>query len=191
MPLIRREDGGARTFGSGRLLVRGAVPLEIADATMRAAFTVQARQQFGFSLRWASPEDRQAPEPTPAARVMEQIHDTAAAWRSWEAEHDVYQGDHHDLVQHSARVLKGLTYRPTGAIVAAPTTSLPETVGGERNWDYRGGPAGEHRAARLAAGGLRVAMAGEVLERARGCARRWRCGRPGGPPAPVTDHVDE
>src|SRR5215217_6985995 len=75
-PLVRLEDGGARTFGSGRLLVRGAVPLEIADATMRAAFTVQARQQFGFSLRWASPEDRQAPEPTPAARVMEQIHDT-------------------------------------------------------------------------------------------------------------------
>src|ERR671925_1488392 len=137
MPLIRLQDGGARTFGSGRVSVRSAVPLEVEDATMRAAFTVQAGEQLGFSLRWASPEDRAAPEPTPAGRVMERIEDTAEAWRSWEAEHDVYQGEHHDLVQRSARVLKGLTYRPTGAIVAAPTTSLPETVGGERNWDYR------------------------------------------------------
>src|SRR5919202_1718317 len=137
LPLIRLEDGGARTFGSGRVSVRSAVPLELADATLSAAFTVRPGQSLGFSLRWASPEDHAAPEPTPAERVDARIEDTAEAWRSWEAEHDVYRGEHHDLVQHSARVLKGLTYRPTGAIVAAPTASLPETVGGERNWDYR------------------------------------------------------
>src|SRR5919201_4743358 len=137
MPLIRLQDGGARTFGSGRISVRSAVPLEVADATMRAAFTVGAGERLGFSLRWASPEDRAAPEPTPAERVGERIDDTVAAWRSWEAEHDVYRGEHRELVKHSARVLKGLTYRPTGSIVAAPTTSLPETEGGERNWDYR------------------------------------------------------
>src|ERR671923_3744 len=74
---------------------------------------------------------------TPTAEVRARIDDTVEAWRSWEAEHDVYNGPHRELVRHSARVLKGLTYRPTGAIVAAPTTSLPETVGGERNWDYR------------------------------------------------------
>jgi alpha,alpha-trehalase len=136
-PLVRLEEGGARTFGSGRVAVRSDVPLEVEDATMRASFTVSEGERLGFSLRWAPPERRQAPAPTAPARVAERIEDTAEAWRSWEAEHDIYEGPHRELVRHSARVLKGLTYRPTGAIVAAPTTSLPETVGGERNWDYR------------------------------------------------------
>src|SRR5918992_4906295 len=57
-PLIRLEDGGARTFGSGRVSVRSSVPLEVEDATMRAAFRVRAGERLGFSLRWASAEDR-------------------------------------------------------------------------------------------------------------------------------------
>jgi GH15 family glucan-1,4-alpha-glucosidase len=136
-PLIRVEADGARTFGSGSVSVRSAVPLELRDDTLHAAFTVAAGDRVGFALRWTSPESREAPAPTPGDQVWERIEDTAEAWRSWEAEHDVYDGPRKDIVRHSARVLKGLTYRPTGAIVAAPTTSLPETVGGERNWDYR------------------------------------------------------
>jgi alpha,alpha-trehalase len=136
-PLIRLEEGGARTFGSGRVSVRSSVPLEVEEATMRASFRMRAGDVHAFALRWASAEDRTAPDATVADAVRGRIDDTVAAWRSWEAEHDVYQGPHRELVRHSARVLKGLTYRPTGAIVAAPTTSLPETVGGERNWDYR------------------------------------------------------
>jgi alpha,alpha-trehalase len=136
-PLIRLEAGGARTFGSGRVSVRSAVPLTLEDGTLRATFTARAGEVAGFSLRWASPADHRAPAATDAARVAERIADTVEAWRSWEAEHDVYVGEHRELVKHSARILKGLTYRPTGAIVAAPTASLPETVGGERNWDYR------------------------------------------------------
>src|SRR4051794_20742199 len=136
-PLIRLEDGGARTFGSGRISVRSTVPLEVEDATMSAAFRVRPGDALGFSMRWASAEDRMPAAATPAEEVRARIDASIEAWRSWEAQHDVYSGPHRDLVRHSARVLKGLTYRPTGAIVAAPTTSLPETVGGERNWDYR------------------------------------------------------
>jgi GH15 family glucan-1,4-alpha-glucosidase len=136
-PLIRLEVDGARTFGAGRVALRTTAPLEVADATVRSGFVIGAGEQVGFALRWAPPEERDAPMPTTPADIAARVADTTEAWRSWEAEHDIYQGPHRELVRHSARVLKGLTYRPTGAIVAAPTTSLPETVGGERNWDYR------------------------------------------------------
>ena len=61
-----------------------------------------------------------------ARRVAGRIDDTVEGWRSWEAEHSVYEGARSELVSLSTRVLKGLTFRPTGAIVAAPTCSLPE-----------------------------------------------------------------
>ena len=138
-PLVRRLDDGARTFGgTGATWLRTDAALEVDDdSTIRAAFTLAAGDLAGFALRWVSAEAQTPPGPTAADAVADRIADTAAGWRSWEAEHDIYDGRHRDLVRHSARVLKGLTYRPTGAIVAAPTTSLPETVGGVRNWDYR------------------------------------------------------
>jgi len=137
-PLIRLENGGARSFGAGRLGVSASTPIEVDDeSTMRASLSVSEGDRLGFSLRWAAAEQKQPPSPSPADEVFDRIGDTAEAWRSWEAEHDIYEGPSKELVRLSSRVLKGLTYRPTGAIVAAPTTSLPETVGGERNWDYR------------------------------------------------------
>jgi len=136
-PLFRQEDGGGRTFGGpNRIAVRSGVPAQVEDATMRASFSVGEGERVGFSLRWAAVESPQ-PEPSPPEEVSARIDDAVEAWHSWEAEHDIYEGPHKELVRLSSRVLKGLTYRPTGAIVAAPTTSLPETVGGERNWDYR------------------------------------------------------
>jgi alpha,alpha-trehalase len=137
-PLFRQEDAGGRTFGGpNRIAVRAGARAEISDATMRATFAVGEGESVGFAMRWAPVESAEAPRPTPADRVAARIDDTVEAWRSWEAEHDIYEGPHKELVRLSSRILKGLTYRPTGAIVAAPTTSLPETVGGERNWDYR------------------------------------------------------
>jgi GH15 family glucan-1,4-alpha-glucosidase len=137
-PLFRMEGDGGRTFGGpNRITVRAGVPVEIEDVTMRAAFAVSAGDRVGFSVRWVPTEAHQPPEATAPEAVAARIDETAEAWRSWEADHDIYEGPHRELVRLSSRVLKGLTYRPTGAIVAAPTTSLPETVGGERNWDYR------------------------------------------------------
>src|SRR5262245_18884088 len=137
-PLFRMEGDGGRTFGGpNRITVCAGVPVAIEDATMRGTFRVAAGEQVGFSLRWAPTEAKAVPRPTAPEHVAARIADTVEGWRSWEAEHDLYGGPHRELVNMSSRVLKGLTYRPTGAIVAAPTTSLPETVGGERNWDYR------------------------------------------------------
>jgi alpha,alpha-trehalase len=139
-PLVRRLDDGARSFGGDSpLRLRSGVALDVdEDSTVRGSFTLVAGSGgVGFALRWLPVEAQEAPEPTAPGDVPARIEDTVAAWRSWEDEHDVYEGAHRDLVRLSARVLKGLTYRPTGAIVAAPTSSLPETVGGERNWDYR------------------------------------------------------
>jgi len=136
-PLIRVTEDGARTFGGpNQIGVHSDRRIDVKDAAMHASFRLAAGEEAAFSLHWAAVEDAR-PEPAPPERVRARIQDTAEAWRSWEAEHDIYRGHNRELVRFSARVLKGLTYMPTGAIVAAPTTSLPETTGGERNWDYR------------------------------------------------------
>ncbi|MGI9111467.1 MAG: glycoside hydrolase family 15 protein [Gaiellaceae bacterium] len=136
-PLFRMTEDGGRTFGGpNQVVVRAGVLVDVAGPTMRATFTVSHGDEVGFALRW-SPIESAGAESTEPGEVAARIEDTAEAWSSWEAEHDIYDGPHRELVRLSSRVLKGLTYRPTGAIVAAPTTSLPETVGGGRNWDYR------------------------------------------------------
>jgi GH15 family glucan-1,4-alpha-glucosidase len=136
-PLFRPIEGGGRTFGGpNQIAVSAGVPIQVEDSTMRATFSAGAGDRVGFGLHWAAVESP-APMPCPPDQVAARIADTAEGWHSWEAAHDIYEGPHRDLVRVSSRVLKGLTYRPTGAIVAAPTCSLPETVGGERNWDYR------------------------------------------------------
>jgi GH15 family glucan-1,4-alpha-glucosidase len=102
---------------------------------VRATFTLHAGQSIHFILESAKDNDL-VPEPLLQRRYDEAFHHTMRYWQKWTSQCQ-YQGRWREMVQRSALVLKLLTYAPTGAIVAAPTTSLPETIGGARNWDYR------------------------------------------------------
>ena len=117
--------------GALRCAARGSRTRRCAPPSRSPRASASASRSAGRPPRTGTPWSRLHRMPSP------RVADTVEGWRSWEAEHDIYDGPHRELVRMSSRVLKGLSYRPTGAIVAAPTTSLPETVGGERNWDYR------------------------------------------------------
>ncbi len=113
-----------------------SVPIEEdGQGGVRASFTLHEGQSARFILESAKDSDMELREPS-AGRCQEDFQKTRRYWQSWLA-HCRYQGRWREMVQRSALVLKLLTYAPTGAIVAAPTTSLPETIGGARNWDYR------------------------------------------------------
>jgi GH15 family glucan-1,4-alpha-glucosidase len=136
-PILAPVPGGlAARGGADRLLLSAPVGFQVARATATARLRLVAGQTVGFALAYG-----RMGEPPPAAwdagEIAGRLEDTLEGWRSWSAIHQTYEGPWRDLVHHSGRVLQALTFEPTGAIVAAPTTSLPETVGGERNWDYR------------------------------------------------------
>ncbi|MGC1212322.1 MAG: glycoside hydrolase family 15 protein [Micromonospora sp.] len=121
--------------GSCRLSLRGDVPLERGDGDATASFTVRAGETYRFTLGYAPTYDSDPPAVPDADRV---VADAVAGWRSWADMHrDQYRGLFRDQVRRSAIILQGMTYQPSGAIVAAATTSLPEEPGGERNYDYR------------------------------------------------------
>ena len=97
---------------------------------------LRAGETLSFALHHRT-TSQPRPRAWTQAKIGERLDDTAEAWRTWSSLHQSYDGPWADLVRTSGRVLYGLTYFPTGAIVAAPTTSLPEAPGGSRNWDYR------------------------------------------------------
>jgi GH15 family glucan-1,4-alpha-glucosidase len=136
-PLIEPVAGGlAARGGADRLLLSTPAELRVDGATATGRLALRAGDWVCFALHHA-----RTWEPPPRVWSQEEISgrldDTVAGWRSWSAMHQSYEGPWRELVRHSGRVLQALTFQPTGAIVAAATTSLPETVGGERNWDYR------------------------------------------------------
>ena len=117
-----------------RLGLATSVPLRESDGAVVADFALKEGESAVFALRemnggtcgvWLSPEEGEA-----------LFRDTVEFWRRWIAQ-SRYTGRWRETVHRSALALKLLTYEPTGAIVAAPTCSLPESIGGERNWDYR------------------------------------------------------
>src|SRR6266511_999678 len=135
--LLSGTEGGVAARGGADVLVLSAPSNpEIDGSTARLRFTLRAGEAVGFSLQHRSIEE-EVPRPWTQDEIAEGIEGTTRAWRLWSSVHQRYEGPWSDLVYHSGRVLQSLMYQPTGAIVAAPTTSLPESAGGERNWDYR------------------------------------------------------
>jgi GH15 family glucan-1,4-alpha-glucosidase len=135
VPWVRRLASGAllATAGPDSLLLHTSVRLHGENLRTRASFDVHAGERLPFALVWhASHREHPARAPDPETELAR----TIAWWRAWSARCG-YHGEHRALVQRSLLTLKALTYAPTGGIVAAPTTSLPESLGGVRNWDYR------------------------------------------------------
>jgi GH15 family glucan-1,4-alpha-glucosidase len=131
---VRRldDDTLVAVGGPDALMLRTPVMLEPEAMTHSAEFRVAEGERVPFVLTWFPSAER--------AEVVvdaeQALVDTERGWRDWMAGCR-YKGDYGPAVYTSLLVLKALTYAPTGAIVAAPTTSLPERIGGVRNWDYR------------------------------------------------------
>jgi GH15 family glucan-1,4-alpha-glucosidase len=133
IPWVQRIDGGISAIaGPDRIVLITPVPLHGEGFTTVSEFTVTAGQREAFTLIW-HPSHQEMPAPIdPWWAILGTEH----WWRAW-SNQCTYRGPWRDAVVRSLITLKALTYMPTGGIVAAPTTSLPEQLGGVRNWDYR------------------------------------------------------
>lgn len=133
IPLVRRVPGGVVALaGPEALCLRTSVDLDVSDASISAEFTVSEGDEAWFHLVWF-PSHEAVPD---QADATVEVSRTERWWRDWSGR-CTYRGPHRDTVLRSLITLKALTYAPTGGIVAAATTSLPEEIGGVRNWDYR------------------------------------------------------
>ncbi|MGZ4704562.1 MAG: glycoside hydrolase family 15 protein [Acidimicrobiales bacterium] len=136
VPWVRGIEGGIVGIGGGdAVVVRASVPLEGRDLTTVSTFDVAADDRVWFCMTWFPSYD--------AVPIADDIGDplvlmarTEAWWRDWAGRANV-PDEWADAARRSLITLKALTFAPTGGIVAAPTTSLPEQIGGPRNWDYR------------------------------------------------------
>jgi GH15 family glucan-1,4-alpha-glucosidase len=127
---------GARFDGPGLSLdLASSVPLRLDGPAVVADFTLAEGEKVAFTLRRVSPDDRRGHCPG-VGEAEDLFRDTVAYWRRWLSK-STYTGRWREMVHRSVLTLKLLSFEPTGAIVAAPTCSLPEVIGGERNWDYR------------------------------------------------------
>jgi alpha,alpha-trehalase len=136
-PLLHVDEGFVHGRGGADvLMLSGTRTPEVDGSTARSRFLLRAGER-----RWFSLHRRSSWETAPTACTEDECEDwiegTIHAWQRWSEAHTQYEGPWRDQVLQSGRVLQALTYVPTGAIVAAATTSLPETPGGDRNWDYR------------------------------------------------------
>jgi GH15 family glucan-1,4-alpha-glucosidase len=132
---VHTPDRGGAVFTSpgarAELVLRAGQRFSVAGPAATATVTLGPGEGLDLLLQWGG-----APEPPAEGEAGRLLDYTVAYWRSW-LRRSRYRGRYREMVERSALVLKLLVYQPTGALVAAPTTSLPESVGGARNWDYR------------------------------------------------------
>jgi GH15 family glucan-1,4-alpha-glucosidase len=132
-PLIQNEaDGISFMAGPDALMLRGLTAPHEQDRRIIAYLNVKKGDRIPLQLGWYPSHER----PPAALDVAETLASTEAFWAAWSSR-CAYQGRWREAVLRSLITLKAMTYSPTGAVVAAPTTSLPEEIGGVRNWDYR------------------------------------------------------
>ena len=132
--LVGDDRHAADASGAGQTVrLQSDLPLGIEDNRVRARRTLQRGDRAYCALSWAEG----LATPVDADNAFARVDATVRFWRSWLSRARIPDHRFREPVQRSALAIKGLTYMPTGATVAALTTSLPETPGGERNWDYR------------------------------------------------------
>ena len=132
--LTEVETGAVFTASSLTVGLTATVPVKHDDRDVTAEFTLAEGESAVLALDEVG--SGAVPRPCSGGEAEELLAATVAFWRNWLSA-SRYRGRWREVVHRSALTLKLLTYAPTGAIVAAPTTSLPEQIGGERNWDYR------------------------------------------------------
>jgi GH15 family glucan-1,4-alpha-glucosidase len=133
VPWVQKPDGGLTAIaGPNALILRADVPTFGEDLSTMARFSVGKGERKSFVLTWHPAHET----PPPSIDADESLGETEAYWNDWAAR-CTYRGEWREAVQRSLLTLKALIYAPTGGIMAALTTSLPEKLGGVRNWDYR------------------------------------------------------
>jgi GH15 family glucan-1,4-alpha-glucosidase len=125
-------DGAVATAGPDAFRITTRLPVEVQDGTVRCDFTVGEGDRERLTLSWHLSHE----EAPPVEDADSALARTEAWWREWSGRCS-YEGPYRDQVLTSLIALKAMTFEPTGALIAAPTTSLPEDIGGGRNWDYR------------------------------------------------------
>ena len=137
-PLLDAVEGGLAAFGGADVLILSCpLSLTVDRSSASGQLLLSGGESVGFALHHGKRAETGAPRVWSQPEIESRLSDTVSAWESWSALHQAYVGPWRDLVHHSGRVLQALSFSPTGAICAAATTSLPEVVGGTRNWDYR------------------------------------------------------
>jgi len=133
VPWVTAIDDGIRAVaGPGVVLLHGSEAVHGEDLKTVSEFTLHKGQRAWFTLTYG---DSTKPAPSRIS-AFNALRDTERFWKDW-TKVSQYQGEYADAVERSLITLKAMTFKPSGGVVAAPTTSLPEQIGGTRNWDYR------------------------------------------------------